>query len=151
MVAIVSVLYVEYRSQLALEDVWRAPPPIYNLLPENPNTVVVNLPMIRPDIAYEPTYMYFSTFRWHMLANGYSGFSPPSYMELVDHMATFPDPLSIAELRRRGVQYVIVHGAFLKPEEYEQLLPKLDACPDLQKVGEILWYRRETRLYKLLR
>jgi Bacterial membrane protein YfhO len=149
-VAIVSVLYVEYRSRLAIEDVWPAPPPIYDLLPDKPNTVVVNLPMIRPDIAYEPTYMYFSTFRWYTLANGYSGFSPPSYSELVDHMATFPDAKSLAELRRRGVRYVVVHGAFLKPQEYESLLPKLDACPDLVNVGKVRWYHRDTRLYRLL-
>jgi Dolichyl-phosphate-mannose-protein mannosyltransferase len=151
MVAIVSVLYVEYRSRLSVEDVWRVPPPIYDQLPDNPNTVVVNLPMIRPDLAYEPAYMYFSTFRWHMLANGYSGFSPPSYMELVDAMATFPDPKSVAELRRRGVQYVIVHGAFMKPHEYESLLPKLEASRDLESISAVRWQNRQTRLYRLLR
>ncbi len=150
MVAIVSVLYIEYRTRVPLEDVWTAPPPIYDQLPDDPKTVVVNLPMIRPDIAYEPTYMYFSTFRWHMLANGYSGFSPPSYMELVDHMASFPDDRSLAELRRRGVQYVIVHGAFLKRHEYEALFPKLDASRELEKVGVVKWYDRDTRLYRLV-
>ncbi len=149
MVAIVSVLYVEYRSRLKIEDVWRMPPPIYDQLPDDPKTVVVNVPMIRPDMAYEPTYMYFSTFRWHRLANGYSGFSPASYMELVDAMATFPDSRSVAELRRRGVQYVVVHGAFMKPHDYEALMPKLDASGELERVAMVRWYNRDTRLYKI--
>ena len=34
--------------------------------------------------------MYFSTFRWHKLLNGYSGFSPPWYLALVEHMSAFP-------------------------------------------------------------
>ena len=39
--------------------------------------------MVAPDIALEPIYMYFSTFRWHKLVNGYSGFSPPSYQVIL--------------------------------------------------------------------
>ena len=47
--------------------------------------------MIAPDIAREPMYMYFSTFHWHPLVNGYSGFSPKSYQDLIRAMADFPD------------------------------------------------------------
>jgi hypothetical protein len=144
-----ALVFVEYRTTLVLTDVWTRPPSVYDLLPKNRNTVVLNVPLIQPDIAFEPVYMYFSTFRWHTLVNGYSGFSPPSYGQLVEKMATFPDPDSMAELRRRRVEYVIVHGAFVDKRQYEPLLTRLDACDELVKVSAVRWEGRETRLYQV--
>ncbi len=45
---------------------------------DEPPSVLMELPLKSPDIYLEPVYMYFSTFHWHTLVNGYSGFSPPS-------------------------------------------------------------------------
>jgi hypothetical protein len=39
----------------------------------------------------DATYMYYSTAHWKPLLNGYSGFAPPSYFELRDRMAAFPN------------------------------------------------------------
>lgn len=39
--------------------------------------------------------MYYSTFHWQALQNGYSGFFPPSYHQLAEALATFPDPGSL--------------------------------------------------------
>jgi hypothetical protein len=144
-----ALVFVEYRTSLVLAEVWTRPPKVYDLLPNNRNTVVLNLPLIRPDIALEPVYMYFSTFRWHTLVNGYSGFSPPSYQAFVDSMANFPDSTSMQELRRRGVEYVIVHGAFVEPRDYAALMARLDACQELVKIGAEQWEERETRLYRV--
>ena len=49
--------------------------------------------------------------------NGYSGFSPPTYSQLLHGMESFPDDDTMAELRDRGVDYVIVHGAFYTTDE----------------------------------
>jgi len=106
--------------------------------------------MVQPDIAIEPIFMYFSTFHWHTLVNGYSGFSPPSYPPLVDLMADFPNDAAIAELRRRGVTHVVVHGAFYRPEEYKRLVERLDQSTDLDAVGTVQWQHRPTRMYRLL-
>ena len=114
---LVTLVFVEYRSTLVLKDVWKTPPSIYERFRDQPNSVVLNLPIVAPDAALEPIYMYFSTFRWHQLLNGYSGFSPPWYQPLVERMSAFPDDPTMAELREHGVDFVIVHGAFYAREQ----------------------------------
>jgi len=60
--------------------------------------------------------MYYSTFHWRKLVNGYSGFTPVHYGPLV---ATLGAPVPDGEqawsaLRRAGATAVIVHeGAYL--------------------------------------
>jgi hypothetical protein len=144
-----ALVFAEYRSMPVLSHVKTTPPRIYELLPKDSASILLELPLIEPDLAIEPTYMYFSTFHWQRLVNGYSGFSPPSYRILLDKMARFPDDESIAELRRRGVTHVTVHGAFLRPMEYGALVSRLDRSSDFKCIGSDVWDRRETRLYQL--
>ncbi len=87
---------LEYRSVPMLRTIWTTAPPIYAALPADSPNVLLELPLVRPDISIEPTYMYFSTFHWNALVNGYSGFSPPSYIELHDSLERFPDEPAIA-------------------------------------------------------
>ena len=49
-------------------------------------------------------YMFSSTWHWQPIVNGYSGFFPQSFIELTEHMKSFPDDRSIAYLKtaRRG-------------------------------------------------
>jgi hypothetical protein len=151
-VSLVLVLSVwaEYRSMPLLKTVWVSPPPIYDALPTQSSNVLLELPLLEPDISHEPIFMYFSTFHWNTLVNGYSGFSPPSYPGLRDSLRTFPGEASIAELRRRGVTHVVVHGALYSPESYEKTVARIDLCPDLQYVTAVEWQRYETRLYRLV-
>ncbi|MGH9311961.1 MAG: hypothetical protein ACRD1S_02060 [Vicinamibacterales bacterium] len=149
--AILFLLFLaEYRTALKLEWIWTRPPEIYDALGTQPTTVLAELPMVAPDIALEPIYMYFSTFRWHKLVNGYSGFSPPSYPQLVDLMRRFPDEAAIAELRRRDVEFVIVHGSFFRLGIYQKLMDGIRRSPDLEQVAHIRWNGGETRAYRLL-
>jgi hypothetical protein len=153
---VLALFFVEYRSTLPLSPVWRELPPVYDALHDHPDSVLVELPIIAPDIAIEPIYMYFSTFHWHQLVNGYSGFSPRSYNMLLKAMAAFPNEESLAELRHRNVEFVIVHGAlFNEPVTYDELVTRLDRSADLVHIGTFPWQRREpgarrTRLYRLL-
>ena len=140
---------MEYRSIPLLKRIWTNPPTIYDALPAHTSNVLLELPLVRPDISLEPTYMYFSTFHWNSLVNGYSGFSPLSYADLLDHIAGFPDERSIRELRRRGVTHVIVHGAFYREGEYQQLVTRMNDCEQLQFITQMPWDRGETRLYRL--
>jgi hypothetical protein len=149
--ALVVLVAVEYRSTLKLEQIWTRPPPVYDWLRTQPPSVVLELPMIYPDIALEPKYMYFSTFHWHKLVNGYSGFSPPSYARLFDLMSTFPNDAALAELDRRGVDFVIAHGAFYTRAAYDDLVSRLDGRRDLSRVGVFRWQGRDTRVYRVLR
>ena len=151
-VAVIALaIAVEYHSTLVLAFVWRRPPPVYETLAGRNDAVLVELPMIAPDIAREPMYMYFSTFHWHPLVNGYSGFSPKSYQDLIGAMADFPDYDTLEDLRRRGVDYVVVHGAFLRPKEYQRLVTLMDERQDLHLYSVTRWELKETRLYRLVK
>jgi hypothetical protein len=144
------VIGLEYRSVPTLKKVWTGPSPVYDALPERAPTVLLELPLVAPDIAFEPIYMYFSTFHWKPLVNGYSGFSPPSYQHLLRLIETFPDDKSLSLLRQRGVTHVIVHGLLYDPKDYEAVVARLDRCEQLEKVTAVKWQRRETRLYRVL-
>ncbi len=148
---LVALVFVEYRSTLVLKDVWKTPPSIYERFRDRPNAVVLNLPFVAPDVAIEPIYMYFSTFQWHQLMNGYSGFSPPWYTPLVERMSVFPDDSTMAEVRQHDVDFVIVHGAFYDREKYDHVVAKLDERDDLTFVDRTMWEGRETRLYRMLK
>jgi hypothetical protein len=149
--AIALAIAAEYHSTLVLDEVWRSPPPIYAHLAHRPDAVLLELPLTAWEPAREPVYMYFSTFHWHRLVNGYSGFSPRWYPELLKRMRTFPDDGTVEDLRRRGVDYVIVHGAFYSPEDYRALVDRLDERRDVRLEGVTRWERNDTRLYRLVK
>jgi hypothetical protein len=83
----------------------------------------------------DPAYLYFSTFHWQTLVNGYSGFFPPSYRRLVASIQNFPDEPSMDAIKSHGTRYLVIHGERLYGGRYEQLLPMLDARPDLTLVS----------------
>lgn len=70
-------------------------------------------------------FMYMSTFHWMPLVNGYSGFFPPSYLERLEKLATFPDSQSVAVLRNDGVSYVVVHADGYPPGAREMIVERL--------------------------
>jgi hypothetical protein len=146
-----AVVFAEYRSTPLLMTVWREPPPVYAALAGKPAAVLVELPLIEPDVAVEPSFMYFSTFHWHRLVNGYSGFLPPSYRALPAIMSGFPDDVSVAEVRRRGADYVVVHGAFQSPTQYAEVVERLQRRSDFVLEHTTVWQERETRLYRIVK
>ena len=150
LVTVAAGILLEYRSTVRLRNIWPSPPPVYEALP--PSTrVILELPLVDPDMTLEPVYMYFSTFHWHPLVNGYSGFSPRSRQQLVAMMATFPDDAGMTELRRREVDAIVVHGAFHRsPEAYQTLVDALDRRGDVALVRTVKWQERESRVYRMV-
>ena len=108
------VMMLEYQNGPAyMETLPMETPDVYRWLAREPRgTVTIEYPLPRPDALplKEPFYMYFSTMHWQPLLNGYSGHYPPSYIRLLESQRKFPDDASIAELRERGVQAIIVHA-----------------------------------------
>ncbi len=147
-VLILGVL-VEYRSVPRLREITTVPPPIYDALPPGSSNVLLELPLLEVDITLEPLYMYFSTFHWNTLVNGYSGFSPPSYLELRDKLEHFPDDTSLAEIRRRHVSHIVVHGGLYRAGEYADLVGRIEECPDLERIIVVDSQGREMRLYRV--
>jgi hypothetical protein len=145
-----ALIAFEYRSvPFALTTMPERAPQVYDDLVREigdaPRAAIVELPL-----GQGPTYMYYSTFHWQVLLNGYSGFFPPSYYQLADAMATFPDPGSLQVLRRRERRFVLIHGELMPPEEYDGLIKAASAVPSLKLISRRPWRDREISLYRLL-
>lgn len=86
-------------------------PPIYQTLARtNEAMVVVEMPFPPPGlIPRNAAYMLASTVHWNPLLNGYSGFTPESYVRRAELLRDFPSEAAIAELERSGVTHVVVH------------------------------------------
>ncbi len=70
------------------------------------------LPGQTKDLWKETQYMYYSTYHWKRLVNGYSGYFPTSYNYLyTEGMKDFPSDTSIGLLRQLGIKYLILHSA----------------------------------------
>jgi hypothetical protein len=110
--------------------------------------VLLELPIAREDA----TLMYYSTFHWQTLINGYSGFFSERYQGLLMQLERFPDPESEAALEGLGVRYVMVHGEFMREGEYQRLIAALDArAPDFRLVSRRPWHSGEISLYAFYR
>ena len=79
-----------------------------------PPSVIIEFPVT----VYDPTYMFWSTYHWHSLVNGYSGYSPDDVVDTMTMMETFPDDDSMARLEELHVRYVLVHQAFYRRRDF---------------------------------
>jgi hypothetical protein len=117
-------------------------PPVYLWLAAQPRGVICEYPIgglqgrIGPQ---DPTYMYYSTLHWQPLVNGFSGFEPASYRELLDRMRGFPDDVSVAYLRRRQVTYLLVHSGFYIRGDFRADVASLRQRSDVEWVGSFRW------------
>jgi hypothetical protein len=66
--------------------------------------------------------MYWGMFHGRPLANGYSSYYPPRFMQLMNTMYhRFPEPPALYALKIRGVRYLIVRRRELAPRHAERL------------------------------
>lgn len=87
-------------------------PAIYDALAQEPDAVVAELPFPVPErVAANARAVYASTRHWRPILNGYSGFTPRSYVDHYRAFASFPDPSALDALRRAGVTHIVVHVA----------------------------------------
>jgi len=89
-------------------------PAVYGWLAGQPNVdAVFELP--HENVLTDISYMYFATFHWKPLLNGYSGYIPDHYAELMESCCyPLPDPAQLARLRVWGVTHVLLHKESLK-------------------------------------
>jgi hypothetical protein len=133
-VACVSALMlVEYASKpIDLQRIPTVPPDAYGAIvrdsADGPTPTIVEFPASPID---DPTYMYYSTFTWLHLANGYSGFFPPWYGPFEEALGDLPADGGIAAIKARGARYLVVHGERLFGGRYEQLVSGLDRRHDV--------------------
>jgi hypothetical protein len=136
-VLIAAVMVLEYASwPLRLRQLPTEPPESYvDLLKDvgdGPAATIFEFP---PSPVDNPTYMYFSTFHWQRLINGYSGFFPQSYARIERIMWTFPDQRSIDALKARGARYLLVHGERMFFGRYKRAVDQLAQRSDLMLIS----------------
>ena len=145
------LVMLEAMPRMPLERVWKSPPPIYASISGEPTAVLAEFPMPTAPVGFffDTRYLYFSTFHWHPMLNGNSGYFPKSYEELTKRELDFPSDSAVEYLRTRGVDYVAVHGAFFDREKFQRIVATLDAREDMPLVVAAPWEGSESRLYRL--
>jgi hypothetical protein len=111
---LIAALLLEYWvAPLGLVRHQNRAPALYAWLAEQPPGIVAEFPMAPSSRlpGPDPVYSYMSTFHWHPLLNGYSGYYPRPHLQRLDALSRFPEARAIARLRGEGVTYVIVHTA----------------------------------------
>jgi hypothetical protein len=148
-----AALLWEGRFSLVLEPIWQTVPKVYAWFDGRPDAVVTVLPPPPTDALqnFECAYMYYSTFHWHRLTNGYSGAWPQDYFTFLGAMRSFPADSSVQQLRQRGVEYVVVHEGFYGHQPYRQVIAGIDRRTDFKLVARSAEGRSESRIYQVLR
>jgi hypothetical protein len=159
--AVVAILAVALLGEsvslpMSLTTIPTEAPAIYSdLLRDNagsPPATIVELPIDYTGSAHyeDQIYMYYSTFHWQTLVNGYSGFFPPAYLEAAAVMRTFPDARSLEMLRARKIRYVVIHGERMGEDHYWRLVSAADACAcGLSLVTKRPWQTGEISVYRV--
>jgi hypothetical protein len=152
-VAVVLITLESRPRPLQLSELPDPAPAVYIWLATQPRGVVCEYPVgnvqgrIGPQDA---TYMYYSTLHWQPMVNGYSGFAPTSYAELLDRLREFPDDRAIDYLRQRGVTYLLVHSAFYIRGDFAADVRALKARGDLESAGRFSWRNKDvTEVFRI--
>jgi hypothetical protein len=134
---------IDLRPILRIHDDAPHVPAIYSSV--TPDMVLAEFPL---DQDFD--YMYFSTFHWARLVNGYSGFTPASYIRLHEYLVgEFPSKVALQALRERGATHLTYNCALdTRVWRCNQMFEALDAAPELALVASERWQGQEVRLYR---
>jgi len=137
-IVIVAGMTVEYASRFGPLHPWLQRAPMYAAwLRTQPPGTVVDLPLPRGHALplFEAEWSYLGRTHGKPMANGYSGYYPRSYLDLLGAMTRFPNRESLQALRARDVRYVVVHEDRYKPADFFDFLSRLYATPGVVVVG----------------
>jgi len=153
--AMATALLVEYSNRM---DAWLTlpsqPPEVYRWLASQPRSVVVEVPFARADRLHsiaDGLYMFNSTWHWQPIVNGYSGFFPKSFYELSEQMASFPDDQSIAYLKSRDVDLIVVHAGLMERDKFGDMTAALLARPDIEAMAQFKESQGSDAVFRLRR
>jgi hypothetical protein len=134
-------------APMLLTDVPRQVPDIYRFLKGVDRSVVIELPI--DDWGLSPVYMFWSTWHWRPLVNGYSGVMPPDYFETVARMGAFPGEEAIERLHSLNVRYILVHEAYYKQEDFAAMMLQILRQPELIPTGHFRDSAGNTHVFEL--
>jgi hypothetical protein len=121
-------------------------PSLYSLLKSEPRVVLAEVPFYPRQATFENAeYVLNSTEHWRPLMNGYSGYTPASYVKFADAFWYFPRDYAIDAMHRAGVTHVMVHPARFG-HEADDVVRTLNGRSDFELMGV---GTRGLRLYRL--
>jgi hypothetical protein len=138
--ALIAALAVEYASHVTSLRPWVQREPIYAAwLRMQPPGAVVDLPIARANTLphYEGEWTFYGRTHKHPMVNGYSGYFPRRYLNLLGVMTVFPRVDSLTALRQHDVRYVVVHEDRYNPADFLEFDARLRRTPGLTLVGRI--------------
>ena len=95
-------------------------PEVYRWLTnETGDFAIVELPS---ELFSDTKYMYYSTYHWKKLVNGYSGFVPDYYSGTMKELLSFPSNESINLLKNLGVKYVVIHAKYIDESQWNRMV-----------------------------
>jgi len=127
-------MLIEYAAAMPLVTYSNKAPAVYRVLARQPYGVVAEFPVPRVIPGRDAEYSYMSIFHWKPLINGYSGMFPRTYLERLARLLSFPHRTAVAQLRRDGVRYVVVHSSGYTAREFLDMRTSLTA-QGLAEVG----------------
>jgi hypothetical protein len=136
--AVVAILVMEYRvASVPLDSYPNDAPPLHTFLASQPPGVVAEVPMpvMENWPGVDARISYLSTFHWHPMVNGYSGFMPQSYADRLAALRDFPDDRALARLHQDAVRYLVVHLTHYRATEVASILDTLGRRHGLAELG----------------
>ena len=121
------VILAEPRPPVAVQPLPNVPE-VYRALKGRPVGAIAELPMLH---AVAAQYLYYSTFHWLPMVNGYSGALPKSYRPIHFAVQHFPDNVSLSALRAYGVSDVVLHEEFYADSEYRDVIARIESRRNL--------------------
>jgi hypothetical protein len=104
------------------------PSAAYRALATLPRGVFVEFqfPYERSNYHNHAQAMFWSTYHWQPMVNGYSDVIPPDFETIALPINGFPDPESFAIMKARQVRYVLWHVDYYQGASRDTLLQRLD-------------------------
>jgi hypothetical protein len=151
--AAAALVVLEYSTApLTIQTIPREPPPLYEWVSAQSRHVTLELPVPLPDALplHDAFYLYAQTWHWQPLANGYSGYYPRNYMNLLTALMGLPDARSSRAMARTRIQQVILHRELFPRGEYAALVKALEDHPDYHLLTITTDHLGEARVYAFL-
>jgi len=84
-------------------------PAVYRWIAREPGIrALVELPITSD--ARESHYLYFSTLHWKPIANGFSGYHPPSHQRITEEIRFLPEQRGLDLLRELWISHLVIHA-----------------------------------------
>jgi hypothetical protein len=100
---------------------------------------LLELPLPRPaqsSCILDCPRLYYSTLHWKRLVNGFSGYAPPIYEELIRRWENNSFEQNIGDLKVLRLRYLLIHSSEYRDQNVEEIIQRLRTFePDLRFVG----------------